>query len=233
MKKNKTHLVFLVDRSGSMDSIKAAMEEAINGVMVEQKDEPGECTVSMYQFDTKYEFGRGHTGMDLHVVCENTDLNEVPKFILNPRGGTPLIDAGCATIDRVGEHLSNLSERERPEKVIFVLVTDGMENQSKEFKRDDLVRRIEHQRSKYKWTIMFLGANQDAVEVGKSYGVLQGHSMTYAATKGGVQSTSRSLHQKLKKMRGASSQEYAVNAISAVSEDLSFNDQDRAEATEE
>lgn len=230
MKKNKTHLIFLVDRSGSMDSIKKAMEEAINGVMVEQKEEPGECSVSMYQFDTTYSFEGGGTKMELYTVCENTDIHEVPKFTLVPRGGTPLIEAGCVTLDKVGQYLSSLPEKQRPSKVIFVLVTDGMENQSQEFVRDDLVKRIEHQRSEYKWTILFLGANQDAVEEARKYGIHKGHSLTYVPTSAGVKTSSKSLSGKLSAMRGASQEEYTANALTAQSAELSFNEKDREEA---
>ncbi len=232
MNNNLTHLVFLVDRSGSMYSISDAMNEAINSIVEQQKEEPGECTLSIYQFDswdgwTDYSTPPLHrkNNLQIEVVCENVKIKDAPKFTIKPRGSTPLIDATCLTIDKVGQIFATLPELERPAKVIFAIVTDGHENHSTDFKQQDLMLRVNTQRDVYKWTIMFLGANQDAVLEGEKYGISTNFSMTYAANKMGTKGMSDSLSNKFSKIRSMSNKEYCTNAMTG--NEVGFNEEDR------
>jgi uncharacterized protein YegL len=129
--------------------------------------------VTLVQFDTEYE-----------MLFENSPLQDVPHYELHPRGGTALLDAMAQTIKSVGDRLERTPEPLRPGKVVVVVVTDGEENSSKTATRDQVFSMVEHQRTKYAWEFMYLAANQDAIAVGQSYGIV--NSMNYAAADGEV-----------------------------------------------
>jgi uncharacterized protein YegL len=173
-KPNKTEIIFLVDRSGSMSSIAEAMTVGIDDFLNKQKQVPGECLVSLYDFDDQYE-----------VKYQALSLSRVPKYTLEPRGMTALYDAIGKAVGDVGERLRKTPEHERPSQVLFVIVSDGGENSSKEFQgeigRQRIFDKITHQRSKYQWEFIFLGANQDAYAVGTSLGVHASNSVSYTA----------------------------------------------------
>jgi len=173
-KPNKTEIVFLVDRSGSMKSIAEAMTSGIDEFINKQKLVPGECLVSLIDFDDSYDVR--YTALSVH---------NVPKYTLEPRGMTALYDAIGKSLAATGERLRLTPESERPSQVLFVIVSDGGENSSKEFKgepgRQQIFDRITHQRSKYQWEFVYLGANQDAYKVGTSLGISGTNSVSYSA----------------------------------------------------
>ena len=107
--------------------------------------------VTLLQFDTEYEFL--HKGMP---------IRQVPKYELVPRGMTALLDAVGRAINETSERLLKMAEQDRPGLVIFVIVTDGHENSSQEFTKDQIKEMIERQQKEYDWHFTFLGANQDA-----------------------------------------------------------------------
>lgn len=123
------------------------------------------------------------------------------RFI--PRGMTPLLDSIGRAIIETGQHLAALSEDQRPAKVLFVVITDGHENASKFFSKDQVQSLIEQQKSVYSWDFMFLGANIDAVAVGTSYGFNQGSSVTFGTTKEALSSTYSLLRSKAADYRSA------------------------------
>jgi hypothetical protein len=130
------------------------------------------------------------------AVYEMQDATRIP--LLNGETykcdfGTPLLDAIGAGITRTGEYLSALAEEERPEKVIVVILTDGEENQSSEFVHEQVMGLIKSQTEIYKWDFVFLGANQDAIAVGASYGIAAQSSMSYVADAHSLGSTYNSL----------------------------------------
>lgn len=180
MKKNLTEIVFILDRSGSMSNLTADTIGGFNSMIENQKKEEGEAFVTTVLFDDQYELLHNHK-----------DINDV-KPITNQeyfaRGMTALLDAIGRTINSVGKRLSDTPEEERPEKVIFVITTDGMENASREFTRATIKEMIEHQQTKYSWQFMFLGANIDAVAEADSLGIAASHSHTYTATAQGTSS---------------------------------------------
>lgn len=173
-----TALLFIIDRSGSMYSIKSDMEGGINGVLEEQKKLPGEVTVDVAYFD--YEL----TYDDRFLSLDSASIE------ISPRGSTALFDAIVVSTSKFGDALSQLPEEDRPGNVMVIVVTDGEENASKEAKISDVKALITHQQDVYNWEFLFLGANQDAMKTGESFGLRKGASMTYAATRGGTMDAS-------------------------------------------
>jgi len=172
-----TAVAMLVDRSGSMHS---TADDAIGGMKTfieEQRALPGKCTLRVSQFDDRYE-----------VVYESTPIDDAPPPGLEPRGMTALLDAWGKLITEFGEELAALPEDERPGNVIFVVITDGQENASKEWTRDRLFAKVTEQTEKYGWKFLFLAADQDAIQVGGSYGVARGQTMSYKGDSVGTQS---------------------------------------------
>ena len=151
MNNNLTDITLVVDRSGSMSSCRTDAEGGINTFVEEQKKTPGDANITLVQFNTDYE-----------VVHNGIPVKYVPKFELHPRGCTALLDAVGKAINTVGERLAKMSENDRPGCVVFVIVTDGQENASKEFSQAQIKELVEKQKTKYNWKFTFLGANVDA-----------------------------------------------------------------------
>lgn len=164
-----THLYFLLDRSGSMQSIKHDTEGGFDAFIDEQRQAPGRCRVTLVQFDNHYE-----------VVYRNLDVAEVPPLDLRPRGTTALLDAMGRLIVDAGSDLAALPEGRRPGTVMVAIMTDGIENASVEWTRPAIRALVEQQTEVYNWQFLYLGADQDAIEVGTSIGVSPGRSMTYS-----------------------------------------------------
>jgi Mg-chelatase subunit ChlD len=176
----KTRIVALLDRTGSMADIKTDVEGAFDQFIKEQRelDAGDEVSVTLYQFD--------HNGEDVDIlttVYANKPLTEVASLTITPRGLTPLNDAIGQTIVRTGEQLARLPEDERPGKVIFVIMTDGQENKSREYSTQQVKQLIEQQRTTYSWEFHFLGVGIDAFAVAGNYGI--DRSQTFAATRDG------------------------------------------------
>ncbi|HTJ69104.1 MAG TPA: VWA domain-containing protein [Actinospica sp.] len=192
------HIIMIVDRSGSMHACKEATEEGINGLFAGQAKDTGDGgwgTASLYQFDTEHD-----------VVFAQVPLAEVPAYRLVPRGGTALLDAIGFAFAREGEWLASLEEHQRPDTVIAVIATDGMENSSREFNRPQIQEIITHQQDVYNWRLLFIGANMDAVKVATSYGIPAQQAMTYRASPAGAASSLDSVHSAL--TRGRAGQGY-------------------------
>lgn len=171
-----TDITLVIDRSGSMDLIRADAEGGVNAFITEQAEQPGRATLTVVQFDHEYEF--------LH---RGIPVQSVPPYALVPRGMTALLDGVGRAIKETGERLANLPEEERPGLVIFVVVTDGQENASREFSMTQIKEMISHQQDTYGWNFTFLAANQEAfAEAGElgidSAGVAAfDHSRVFAA----------------------------------------------------
>lgn len=150
--KNYTDLNIILDRSGSMSSIANDMVGGIKTFLQKEKETGDETKVSFYQFDDKYD-----------VVFEDKDIKDEIEINLNPRGSTALLDAIGRTIVSVGEKLSKMNEKDRPNRVLFLVITDGFENASKEFTNNVIKEKVKHQRETYAWDFVFLGAGEDAV----------------------------------------------------------------------
>lgn len=178
MKKDYCDITVVLDRSGSMQSIKSDTIGGFNAFLKEQQQVQGEATISLFQFDTEYE-----------TVYEGRPVASAPELTndtFQPRGMTALLDAIGRTINSVGRRLANLQENDRPEKVVFVIITDGEENSSREFKIHQISDLIEHQKNVYKWEFVFLGANQDAIATASQMGISAQHALTYVADSQGA-----------------------------------------------
>lgn len=162
-----TALVFVVDRSGSMQGIAKDMEGGINTLIQEQKKLPGTITVDYVRFDNVVEH--------VHEFAHPDNVH----ISIQPRNSTALYDAVGQTIDRFGANLRMLPETVRPSKVVFVIVTDGWENASKFHTAEGVKAKVQHQTDVYGWDFVYLGANQDAILVGEGLGISTGSSLTY------------------------------------------------------
>jgi len=175
MKTGKSEIVIVLDRSGSMASIKKDMEGGLKSFLDVQKANPGEPFVTLYKFDTVSE-----------KEYELKSLKDIDGISIEPRGGTALIDTLCKSIDEVGIRLAKTPDNEKPQAVLFVVITDGEENSSRIFNNSNLKDRIEHQQNIYNWKFMFLGANQDAIANGTKMGFKSADSIGYVPNFGGI-----------------------------------------------
>jgi hypothetical protein len=179
MKKDFCEIVCIIDRSGSMASVQDDMIGGFNTFIDEQKKLPGEVSVTYAQFDHEYE-----------IIHESIPINKLPLLTsetYSPRGLTALLDAVGKTLEDVGERLHNTPEANRPEKVVVIIMTDGMENASKRFlQKSEIKKMIEHQQKKYSWEFIYLGANQDAFAEGASFGVPIVNTQVFSVDSSGV-----------------------------------------------
>lgn len=169
--KNATQIVIVLDRSGSMEVVREATIESFNQFMIRQKALPGEASMYFVQFNVQCQ------------VLFDKPVAEAPTLsYLNyePNGGTALYDAMGYTIDSIGQRLNAMPEFQRPNKVVFVVLTDGEENSSRRYSQMMIADRIEHQRNKYSWDFVFLAANQDAVLTARGLNIPRRAAMSYA-----------------------------------------------------
>lgn len=178
MKKGLTELVFILDRSGSMSGLESDTIGGYNAMLAKQKQESGEAVITTVLFDDKYELL--HDRINLRGIAPITDRE---YFV---RGNTALLDAVGKTINKIGNAQKHTVEAERAEQVMVVITTDGMENASREFSRSKVRQMIEHQKSKYGWEFIFLGANIDAVATAESFGIGEDRAANYRADSEGT-----------------------------------------------
>lgn len=159
MNKNKSHISMVIDRSGSMSSLWAEANGGIKSFIDKQKECVGTASLSIFDFDDTFE--------------EKVNLNNIRDFTsydLIPRGMTALYDSVCKAINLTGQRLAALPEDERPGLVLFMVVTDGQENSSREFSKERMVEMVKHQTDKYNWQFTFLCADPTTANVAKSAG---------------------------------------------------------------
>lgn len=178
MKKDLTEIVFILDRSGSMGFIAQDAIGGFNAFLKEQKEAEGEANMTVVLFD--HEIIKLADGVDIHEVEELNDETYVT------RGLTALYDAIGVSIDTVGKRLAETPEEDRPEKVVFAIMTDGDENHSKTFSGSKIKKMVEHQTEKYNWQFLFLGANIDSVGTAKSLGINPEFAGDFIATSKGT-----------------------------------------------
>lgn len=178
MKKDLVELVFILDRSGSMSGLEDDTIGGYNAMLEKQKKEPGEAIITTVLFDDRYELL--HDRINLRGIEPITDKE---YFV---RGSTALLDAVGRTINKIGNAQKHTVEEERAERVLFVITTDGMENASREFTYEKVKQMIEHQKCKYGWEFIFLGANIDAISTAERFGISKDRATNYNADSEGT-----------------------------------------------
>ena len=175
---NITELVFILDRSGSMSGLEADTIGGFNGMIEKQRQEAGECYVSTILFDNVSEV--------LHDRVKLAEIEPMTDRQYTVRGCTALIDAIGGAI----RHIANIHKYARREDVpahtVFVITTDGMENASRKYSAERVKQMIEHEKSKYGWEFLFIGANIDAVETAARYGIGADRAVNYHADGAGT-----------------------------------------------
>ena len=171
MKKGLTEIVFILDRSGSMSGLEADTIGGYNSMISKQKKEEGEAIVSTVLFDDQTEILHDRTPMD-----QVETLTDKQYFV---RGCTALLDAVGGAIHHIGNVHKYARSEDVPEKTLFIITTDGMENASKNYTYQKVKKMVERQKEKYHWEFIFLGANIDAVEVAGRFGVSANRAVRY------------------------------------------------------
>jgi hypothetical protein len=147
MKPGYTHIAVVLDRSGSMQDVKTDTIGGFNSFLEDQKNLPGDATLTLIGFDDHYETWRDFVALK--------DVQALDDATFVPRGMTALLDAIGRTITETGAHLEQLPENDRPEKVVMAIMTDGLENHSLKFNAHQIGELITHQRDVYKWQFLF------------------------------------------------------------------------------
>lgn len=179
MKKNLTELVFILDRSGSMSGLEADTIGGFNSLIEKQKQEDGEAYVSVVLFDDRTD-----------VIYDRVDIRKVEPMNDSQyyvRGCTALLDAVGGAIHHIGNVHKYAREEDVPEKTLFIITTDGMENASRRYDSDKVKKMIERQKEKYGWEFLFLGANIDAVETARHFGISEDRAVNYHSDSEGTQ----------------------------------------------
>ena len=178
MKKGLTEMVFILDRSGSMAGLEADTIGGYNSMLAKQKALEGEALVSTVLFD--------HAST---VICDRMPLSEVPEMTEEEyfvRGCTALLDAVGGAIHHIGNVHKYARDEDRPEKTVFVITTDGMENASKTYTYGRVQEMIKRQTEKYGWEFLFLGANIDAKAEAGRLGIRERRAVKYQNDKKGT-----------------------------------------------
>ena len=173
MMKNLTEIVFILDRSGSMAGLEDDTIGGFNAMIEKQKNEEGDAFVSTILFDNYIE-----------VIHDRVDIRKVRPMTRRDyyvRGCTALLDAVGRTIRHIGNVHKYAREEDRPAKTLFVITTDGMENASREYSYERVRRMIEHEKEKYGWEFIFLGANIDAAREAARFGITEDRAVNYHA----------------------------------------------------
>lgn len=179
MKKGLTEIVFILDRSGSMSGLEKDTIGGFNSTIEKQKKEEGEAFVSTVLFDSEMEV--------LHDRVPLASIAPLTEKEYYARGCTALLDAIGGAIHHIGNVHKYARDEDRPEKTIFVITTDGYENASRKYTSDRVKQMIERQKEKYGWEFIFLGANIDAIETAKSFGISEERAANFVNDGDGIE----------------------------------------------
>lgn len=185
MRKGLTEIVFILDRSGSMSGLEADTIGGFNSLIRKQKTEEGEAFVSTILFDDRQEV--------LHDRVDIQKINPMSDKEYYVRGCTALLDAVGGAIHHIGTVHKYAREEDRPEKTLFIITTDGMENSSRRYTYEKVKQMVERQKEKYGWEFLFLGANIDAIDVAGRFGIKADRAVKYECDARGTEVNYRAL----------------------------------------
>lgn len=189
----KLELVFVLDRSGSMAGLEDDTIKGFNSLLNKQRSETGEVIVTTVLFDHAYEL--------LHDRINLNSINNISEKEYYVRGSTALLDAIGYTIDKIGNVQKVTNPEYRADKVLFVITTDGMENASRKYNYKMIKRMVEHQKKKYNWEFIFMGANMDAIAMANQFGIEPNRAVNYHADKKGTNLNFESMSKVVSKLR--------------------------------
>jgi hypothetical protein len=196
-KENFTSINVIIDRSGSMANLADDTIGGFNTFLADQKGQPGEAVLTLCTFNTDY-----------RLVHDFVKLNEIPDLnskSYHPSGGTALLDAMGVTMTEVGRKLAALKEEERPSKVIFLVITDGQENSSRVYAKQQIADMVKHQQDTYSWEFVFMGANIDAIAEGTSLGISTQNTLNFAPTAAGTRGLYSTISENMSSYRSSNS----------------------------
>lgn len=179
MRKNLTEIVFILDRSGSMSGLEADTIGGFNSMIERQKSAEGEALISTVLFD--------NTSEVIHDRVSVQDIKPMTRDDYTVRGCTALLDAIGGAIHHIGNIHKYARAEDVPEHTLFVITTDGMENASRRYDSEKVKKMIERQKEKYGWEFLFLGANIDAVETARQFGISEDRAVNYHRDSEGTQ----------------------------------------------
>ncbi len=178
MKKGLTELVFIIDRSGSMGGLESDTIGGYNTLLKKQKKEEGEALITTVLFDDKYEL--------LHDRVNIKEVVPITRKEYFVRGTTALLDAVGKTINKIKNAHIRTNKTDRPEHVMIVITTDGLENASHKYSYEKVHQMINYQKNKYRWEFIFLGANIDAIATAEKFGIGKDRAANYNADSEGT-----------------------------------------------
>jgi uncharacterized protein YegL len=189
--KTTTEIAFILDRSGSMKSIKGGTLEGVNSFLLQQQQENAlhPVRLSLVLFSTDYEVR--------HASVPMAEVPTLTSKTYQPGGGTALLDAIGTTVDELGKRLARIPEVERPGQVIVAVMTDGEENSSRQFTWEKISAMIKHQSEIYKWRFLFLGANQDAIATASKLNIAREDGATFNYSSRSSKSAARAISAKM------------------------------------
>jgi hypothetical protein len=195
---NYTHITVLLDESGSMGHLAEDTRGGFNNFLTEQQAVEGKATMTVCKFSSGYT-----------ILSSMRDIKSVEPLTVrtySPGGGTALLDAMGRCITELGSALAKMPEEKRPGKVLFLVITDGEENASKEWTKAKIAEMVKHQEEAYKWNFLYLGANVDAFGESADLGIRASNAIGYTASAKGIGAAYNVMSRGLSAVRGIADQ---------------------------
>jgi hypothetical protein len=209
MRPDYVHISVILDRTGSMEAIREDTIGGFNAFLKEQQGAPGTATLTLVQFDTQdpYEV--------IHRFKPIKDVPELTRETYVPRASTPLLDALGRGINDVEKCLAGMKEEDRPSRVVLVVITDGQENSSREFRKDQIIKMIKSKQEQAGWQLVFLSADLDSISDALEHGFQAALAMSFDKTSHGVAQAFSSVSSRIRSYR------------TGLADDVSFTEEDR------